>query len=361
MSDVAEADAADAAEAEAAEADAASAVHVARREERRSPVPFAAIAFDLLTRLSPLVLLVSFLIVFSILKPAQFATWDNFSAILYASSVSAIIGLAMTVSFTAGEVDISVGAVMGVAAMFTAWAFGHGWPTVAAVAGALAVGAAIGLVNAVLIVVARLNSFITTLGMITALGGVAYLIGDGKTLYEGIPASFNHLVSKRILNLPLVIFYTLALAVVLGYLISRTPFGRRLRATGTGREAAALIGVRTSRYITISLVLGATLAALAGVAQTAELQSANPSIGTDFLLNGVAAVFLGALVSRRGQLNVWGTLLAVVMLRVGLTGLTMVGAPAWVPNVFNGSALLAALLISRAGSGGVPAGLGNLK
>ncbi|WP_235949123.1 ABC transporter permease [Candidatus Frankia alpina] len=353
MSDVAEVDAAD--------VDAASAVHVARREERRSPVPFAASAFDLLTRLSPLVLLVSFLIVFSILKPAQFATWDNFSAILYASSVSAIIGLAMTVSFTAGEVDISVGAVMGVAAMFTAWAFGHGWPTVAAVAGALAVGAAIGLVNAVLIVVARLNSFITTLGMITALGGLAYLIGDGKTLYEGIPVSFNHLVGKRVLNLLLVIFYTLILAVVLGYLISRTPFGRRLRATGTGREAAALIGVRTSRYITISPVLGATLAALAGVARVAELQSANPSIGTDFLLNGVAAVFLGALVSRRGQLNVWGTLLAVVMLRVGLTGLTMVGAPAWVPNVFNGSALLAALLISRAGSGGGPAGLGNLK
>lgn len=320
------------------------------QDELPPAVPFAHNAFGLLTQLSPLVLLVVFLVVFSLLKPAEFANWDNFSAILYAGAVTAILGLAMNVSLLVGEGDFSVGAVMGVAGVFAAWAFGHGWPTVAAVAGALAVGAAVGMINAGLIVGIGLNSFITTLGMITVLGGVAYLISGGQTLYEGIPASFNHLVSDSVLGVPLAVVYALVLAAALGYLTARTPFGRRARAAGTGREAAALIGVRTPRYVAICLVLGATVAALAGVVQTAELQSADASTGMDFLLNAVAAVFLGSLVSRRGHLNVWGTVLAVLMLRVGLTGLTMVGAPAWVPNVFNGSALIGALIISRVGA-----------
>jgi ribose transport system permease protein len=295
------------------------------------------------------ILIALFIVVFSALRPQEFANWGNFSTILYANAVTAVVGLGALLPLLSGEVDISIGGVMGVSGVFVAWAFGKGWPIVPAVLVALAIGAFIGIVNAVLVVRVRLNSFISTLAMTTVLTGIATLITGGGSLYEGIPVSFNKLVNYSVLKLPLAVIYTLVLALVISYVTSRTAFGRRLRATGAGRDAAALIGIRTARYVALAFIIGGVVSAFGGVIETAELQSASPTVGSSFMLTAIAAVFLGSVLSRRSHLNVWGTLLAVLMLGIGITGLTMVGAPAWVPDVFNGAALIAALMLSGAG------------
>jgi ribose transport system permease protein len=302
-----------------------------------------------LAQSSLFLLIAIFLVVFSALQPQEFANWNNISTILYSNAVTGVVALAALLPLIAGEVDISIGGVMGASGVFAAWAFGSGWPMGLAIAGALAVGLVAGIANAVLVVKVGLNSFISTLGMTTILSGVATLITGGGSLYAGIPESFTSLVANHLLGVPLAVIYAVVLGAVIAYGTSRTSFGRRLRATGSGRDAARLIGVRTTRYVAGAFVLSGLVAALGGVIETAELGSASPSTGSSYMLGAIAAVFLGAIASRRSRLNAWGTLTAVVMLGIGITGLTMAGAPSWVPDVFNGAALIAALMISKGG------------
>ncbi|WP_019634135.1 ABC transporter permease [Actinomadura atramentaria] len=313
------------------------------------PAALAARLTGLAARWSLVVLLVAFAVVFSLLRPGQFDTAQNAQTIAYSQSVIVVVALSALVSATVGEIDISIGAVMTTSGVATAWAFGRGWPPVAAVGLGLGCGLVIGAVNALLIVRARINSFIATLAMTTLLTGLALLLTDGLTLYKGVPQGFNDLVAVTVAGVPLMVVYTAVLALALAYLLMRTPVGRRMKAAGSGRAAAELIGVRTARYVSAALVLGSVIAAFGGVLGTARLQAAGPGGGDAVMLSSIAAVFLGAVVSRRGHLNVGGTVLAVLTLGVGITGLTMLGAPAWVPDVFNGLALVAALLISRAG------------
>ncbi|MEV7777049.1 ABC transporter permease [Kitasatospora sp. NPDC088351] len=294
-------------------------------------------------------LLLAFVVFFSIARHGQFDTGTNARAILYAQSVTVVVGISAMISATVGEIDISIGAVMTTSGVLTAWAYGQGWSTLPAVGLGLASGLAAGALNALLIVRGRINSFIATLAVTTLLTGFAQLVTGGLTLYKSIPNGFNDAVASTVAGIPLMVLYAAAIAGLLGYLISRTPFGRRMRASGTGREAAELVGIRTSRYVTAGLMTGAFVAAVAGVLNTARLQSAGPDGGSAVMLGSIAAVFLGAVVSPRGHLNVGGTVLAVLTLGIGISGLTMMGAPSWVPDVFNGLALIAALLISRAG------------
>ena len=134
-------------------------------------------------------------------------------------------------------------------------------------------------------------------------------------------------------------------------MLERTPYGRYLRATGLGREAARLSGVGTSRYLTSSFVFAGLLSGLCGVLQTARFGSATASVGPDFLLPAYAAAFLGATTIRQGMFNVLGTVVGIALLAIGINGLTLAGAPFWVPSVFNGTALIvsvsASVLVSR--------------
>ena len=138
-------------------------------------------------------------------------------------------------------------------------------------------------------------------------------------------------------RIQVVIAYALVLVLAVWYLLERTPFGRYLRATGMGRPAARLSGVRTERYLTSSFVLAALLASFAGFLLASRSGSAPPTLGPEFLLPAYAAAFLGAATIRPGFFNVWGTVVGAFLLAVGSNGLTLMGAQTWVANVFNGS------------------------
>ena len=118
-----------------------------------------------------------------------------------------------------------------------------------------------------------------------------------------------------------------------------------------GREAARLSGIATRRHLASAFIAAGLMAGLAGTLQTARFGSAPSSVGPDFLLPAYAAAFLGATSIRRGMFNVWGTVVGVILLAVGINGLSLAGAPPWVPPVFNGSALIvavsAAVIVAR--------------
>ena len=174
----------------------------------------------------------------------------------------------------------------------------------------------------------------------------------GPSIYQGIPDGFIAFGRTQIAGLPLPVFYMFAAIIVFTYVMGHTPFGRYLYALGGGREAARLAGLDTGRLTIAAFVVAGLMAGIAGVVGTAALGAAHPDVGAQYLLPAFAACFLGATTITPGRFNVPGTVVALFLLAVGITGLQQLGAPLWVGPVFNGLALVVAvgLAVTR-GSG----------
>ncbi|MFL5838927.1 MAG: ABC transporter permease [Thermoleophilaceae bacterium] len=291
--------------------------------------------------------LAALIVVFSLLRPDTFFTTGNFQSILTTEAVLVILALGVILPLAAGEFDLSVAAVLG----FTAGLLAHlttdlGWSVVPALGLTLVAALAIGAVNGLFVVRFGVNSFITTLGIGTVVGGLALAIFGAETI-GGIPTSFTNPFREELFGLQVPVYLALALALVIWFFLEHTPGGRHLFFTGEGREAARLAGVRVNRIRFGALVASAGFAWLAGVVLAAQTGAAQASYGNPFLLPAFAAGFLGATTIKIGRQNAWGTVVAVYLLAVGTTGLQLLGAADWVDDVFNGSALVLGVALAR--------------
>jgi ribose transport system permease protein len=158
-----------------------------------------------------------------------------------------------------------------------------------------------------------------------------------------LPQGFQDIAGTQVLGVTLPVYLMLVLAVLEWYVLERTRLGRRVYATGGNTEAARLAGVRTSTVLVGSLIACGMIAAFAGILVSANLGTGDPTIGPSYLLPAFAAAFLGSTQFRGGRFNVWGTVMAVYVLAVGVMGLQLAGAPIWIPDFFNGAALLLAV------------------
>jgi ribose transport system permease protein len=298
-----------------------------------------------LTRYGVIVFLVLLFTIFALLMPRTFPTSGNLLAIVADQSIPIILALAAILPLAAGEFDLSIAAVLGFSSILSIALSNAGLPLPLVLAGTLILGLLVGAVNAFFVVKIGINAFIGTLAMATILAGLNLLLTRGS-LMTLESEQFARLTSVPGSRIQIVIAYALVLVLAVWYLLERTPFGRYLRATGMGRPAARLSGVRTERYLTSSFVLAALLASFAGFLLASRSGSAPPTLGPEFLLPAYAAAFLGAATIRPGFFNVWGTVVGAFLLAVGSNGLTLMGAQTWVANVFNGVALLAAVSAS---------------
>jgi ribose transport system permease protein len=292
-----------------------------------------------------IIFLVLMIVVFSALLPETFPTADNAKAILSDQSIPVILALAAILPLAAGEFDLSLGAILGFSAITAIAVSNAGAPLPLVILACLAVGAIVGTVNAVLIVKVGVNAFIATLASATILSGLNLLV-TGSSLLVLSSDAFGALTITRVLDLQVVLAYAIVLSLLLFYVIEKTPYGRYLRATGMGRDAARLSGVRVDRYLASSFIVAGVLAALAGALLASRGGTAAPTLGPDFLLPAYAAAFLGATTIKPGYFNVWGTVIGVILLAIGSNGLTLLGAQTWVTNIFNGVALMVAVSAS---------------
>jgi ribose transport system permease protein len=285
---------------------------------------------------------------FSLLLPTTFATTSNFKDILNSVPPDMFIGFAGMLVLMVGEFDLSLGATLGfsgyvVLKLITS--SGLSWP--AAVGVSLAVGALIGLVNAGFIVGLEMNSFIATIGMATVLEGLTQWVSNGNApIFTGAPHGFTALAQTQFAGIDLPVLYVVVVAVVLWLVTGYTATGRGIRAAGANRRAAFLSGLRTKRAVVLTLVAAGVLAAAGGILITAQVGAADATSGPGYLLPAYAAAFLGATGVRPGEFNVWGTVIAVLLVAVGITGLQLEGANSWVIPVFNGVVLLVAVTAS---------------
>jgi ribose transport system permease protein len=288
------------------------------------------------------IFLVLMIIVFSMLMPTTFATEGNLRMILADQAIPGILALAVILPLAVGEFDLSVGANLGTCAIFGIILAGHDLPLLLLIVLPILLGTLIGAANAFMNIVIGVNAFISTLGMATILGGLNLLLTN-STLITHSSDAFLSLAGTKALGLQTVLLFFAAVAVGLWYVMEKTPFGRYLRATGMGRDAARISGVRTNRYLAAAFIGAGFLGGLAGMLLASRSGSATPNLGPEFLLPAYAAAFLGATAIRAGYFNVWGTVIGVYLLAVGANGLVILGAQTWVINVFNGFALLVAV------------------
>lgn len=292
------------------------------------------------------VVLIVMVIVFSILIPDTYPTWRNAKAILTSESTVLMVSLGLLVPAVVGEFDLSVGSMVAFSSIEMALlSASMAWPLALVIV--LLSAVAIGLVSGLLVVKLGVSSFITTLAMSTLLGGGSLWISGGAAVTENIPESLTNLGQNELFGLPLPIIYVAVLAVIGWYVFNHTPIGRKLYATGGNRTAAELSGVRTKRLVISSFLVSAGVAALAGVVTMMQAGSGSPSVGPELLLPSFAAIFLGSTTIIPGRFNVVGTVVGILLLAVGVSGLQQLGAQYYVVPLFNGGVLLLAVALSR--------------
>jgi ribose transport system permease protein len=214
----------------------------------------------------------------------------------------------------------------------------------------LCMGLAVGLVNGLLIVHFRITSVVATLGMSSILQAVDDKITDGQFITP-MPASFTDLTAGSPLGIPTPFIILIVVAMLVWYVLEHTPLGRRMVATGAGRDAARLAGTNVGQMQVVGLVISSVLASLAGLMLVANVGSAAPDSGPAYLLPVFAAVYLGATQIKPGRFNVWGTIVALYVLATGVKGLQLAGGEFWVSSLFNGVALILAVGIAVSAQG----------
>ena len=295
-----------------------------------------------------LVILTVFLIVlFSVLLPKTFPTLLNLRSIISDKAIIALLSLGAMIPMAAGRIDLTVGygiVLWHILAISLQTVLGLPWPI--AVATVLLLGAFTGFLNGLLVEVAKIDSFIATLGTGTVLYALALWHTGGRQMVGVLPDGFYALNNTFIFGLPITGYYLLAITVALWIVLEYTPIGRYLYAIGANQRAAQLNGIPTRKYVIGAFVASGAMTALAGVLLAAKLRIGQASVGLEFLLPALVGAFLGSTTIKPGRVNVWGTIVGVVILAVGISGIQQFGGSFWVEPLFNGVTLLIAIGIA---------------
>lgn len=314
--------------------------------DRGRPAGYAHWLREGLRRFSGVYVLIALCIAFSIALPGTFATSQNLRTILTSQSVTGLLALGLLLPLAAGAFDLSVAANMGLATVVCISLQSHGVNTVLACLAAVAVACLVGLVNGLLVIRLKVDSFIATLGMSSVLAALAFKVTNGQQIVNGIPQSFLNVYTSSFLGIPDPVIYLVVAAAIIWFVLEYRPIGRYIYAVGGNRQAARLAGVRVDRIIFGTFIIGGLFAGLAGVLLASELGIGDPNSGPPYLLPVFSAVFLGTTQIRPGRANVVGTLIAIYLLAVGVKGLQLAGSPSYVSDLFNGLALIVAVALA---------------
>lgn len=287
------------------------------------------------------------ILLFSLLLPRTFPTLLNLRSIISDKAIIALLSLAAMIPMASGRIDLTVGygiVLWHILAISLQTAFGVPWPI--AVLIVLLLGVLTGFINGLLVEVARIDSFIATLGTGTVLYALAMWYTGGRQVVGVLPNGFLSLNGTMLFGLPVTGYYVLILALAMWLVLEYLPIGRYLYAIGANPKAAALNGIPVQKFVMGAFVASGALTALGGVLLASKLRIGQASVGLEYLLPALVGAFLGSTTIKPGRVNVWGTIIGVVILAVGISGIQQFGGSFWVEPLFNGVTLLVAIGIA---------------
>ena len=274
----------------------------------------------------------------------HFLTVSNLLNVLEQTALNAVVAVGMTFVIISGGIDLSVGSVLALAGICLALALEAGVPAPVAIGLALVVGTGCGLVNGVLITRGRLPPFIATLGMMSVARGVALMLAEGRPI-SGFSEGFRAIATERILAIPGPVLITIVIYAVAHFVLTRTVFGRTTYAIGGNEEAARLSGVQVLFHKTAVYGVAGLTSAAAAVVLTARLNSAQPTAGTMYELDAIAATVIGGSSLLGGEGTVTGTLIGALIMGVLRNGLNLLNVSSFLQQVVIGVVIIGAVLV----------------
>ena len=302
--------------------------------------------YGLLGRYGSVGLLAVVMVVFTVLSP-EFLTVSNLGGLFKTQAVGASVSLAVLIPLIAGEFDLSVGYMMGLLSLEGAVLIQGGITGLTMVVIVVATGVACGIVNGILVVYFNISAFIATLATGIIFSALTQGLSNGLPVPVNVPGFLHSMGDNNFLGVGISVWVMIVIAITMLVTLEYTAPGRRLYATGGAERVAFMAGIATKRIRILSFVFAASIIAIGALIQLGTQSAGDPSFGPELLLPGYAAVFLGVTTHRPGYYNVVGTVVAVVLLAVGFDGLSLLGVPFWAEPLFDGSVLLAAVLLAR--------------
>jgi len=327
---------------------ATDALECVRAEEEPTPAGRTWRQYLAFTNIGVVYVWIGIIVLFSLWAPDTFPSWTTVKSVLNQNAIAGLVALALVVPLSARVFDLSVGSAMGLCNIVVAWLLiEQGVGVVPAILLTIAAGLAIGVFNAIVVVGARIDSFIATLATGSLMAAATSLMSDDQSIIgPELGGSFGKIATLDVAGIALPVFLMLIVAVALWFVQGYTVVGRRIYAAGFNEGGARLAGIRTNRLRFMSLVVSGLVAGIAGVLLASQVSSGSPDIGPPYLLDAFAAAFLGA-TQFGGRFNAWGTVIAVLLLGTGKTGLVLVGAEPWAQSMFSGVVLLSALALTN--------------
>ena len=296
-------------------------------------------------------------VVLSVIEPS-FRAPSNLMNLLRQASFNGLIAFGMTLVILSDGIDLSVGSVFALSAIICAELLVSGMPAVLAVLIALVVGTALGAISGLLVTKGRLQPFIATLITMTAYRGVAKIITAGKPLSQLASSSSSRefffkamgkgsvLIAETI-KIPIPAIILVLAFLIVYFVLNKTTFGRRIYATGSNAKCANLVGVNTARIKIACYSISGFLSALAGLLMISRLDSAQPTLGSGYELDAIAAVALGGTSMSGGRGKITGTVAGVLIIAVLNNGLNIMDVSSYYQEVIKALVILVAVLSDR--------------
>jgi ribose transport system permease protein/putative xylitol transport system permease protein len=293
----------------------------------------------------PLVGLVALVAFFGV-SADNFLTVDNLYSVLRDAAVLLIVSIGMTWVILMGSIDLSVGAILTLSGMVTAITLDNDYGILASIGFGLAVGLGAGVVNGLLFAVAKVPSFLVTLGTSLALTGIALWSVGGRSVQVFDPSFSELSTSTVIADLPNIALWSLVIYGVAILIGQRTRFGRFTFAIGGGEQVARLSGVTVQRYKFYALVVSGLLAGLAGILLTARVGAATPTMGDTLALQTIAAVVMGGTALTGGVGGVHRTLLGVLVITILANGMDTMAVNPYLQSIIQGAVVILAVALT---------------
>ena len=302
----------------------------------------------LLSRSYLLLVLLAMILVGNLVSE-QFLTWRNTLNVLSFSSIIALLAVGQFFVVLTGGIDLSVGAVLALATVVAALTMQAGFGAGSAIALTLAACSLAGLVTGAMIVYLRIPPFITTLGMMTVLQGISYIIQSSSLIYIENTTFVTLLSEGSLLGIRSPVYIFVVVTIVAAIVARFTVFGRGLYAIGGNREAARLSGLPVNRSLLITYTMSGALAGLAGLVAAAQLYQGSSLIGRGYELDAIAAVVVGGATLMGGRGDPISAVVGVLILAIIVNIMNLMGISSEPQLVIKGVVILLAVYLSSAG------------
>lgn len=282
-------------------------------------------------------------LILAVVSPV-FLTKTNLINVILQCAINATVAFGMTFVILTGGIDLSVGSIVAVAGVTMGMALERGAPLVLALLLCCVMGAVCGVINGLLMTLAKLPPFIGTLGTMSMGRGLALYLTGGRSI-SGFSSSFVFIGNGSIMGIPVLVIIMLLTFIVCAFVLRYTRAGRYIYAIGGNSEASRLTGINVNKYIMMVYTVCGLTAGIGAIMLTARLNSAQPIAGDKYEMDAIAATVIGGTSQKGGEGTLSGTLIGALIIAVLRNGLNLLSVSSYIQQIVIGAVIILAVML----------------